>query len=288
MCKIAIITQHNPSERDAIIARVWAYFSQSGENDGFGAAWLDEHGKLAYVKRRHPSLEAPPPFASSFYEDHNTAAASNGGPLIIHGRKATCGVNLENTHPMLDDKRQRGLLIHNGIVETENETLDPVTSSCDSEILLRAMLQKGTKGLEDVTGYFAFAYLRPASRKHVWSLTVVKDNVASLHVGHKSDVIAFGTTPHAVQLILNENVATWPVKDNTAMLFTAKAKPRMWSVKKGQKPAPKPTHHEPYSYAHNWPAKHTSRSSFDSVLAQNTFEERNYQLALQAMDNESP
>ena len=55
MCKIAIITQHNPSERDAIIARVWAYFSQSGENDGFGAAWLDEHGKLAYVKRRHQS-----------------------------------------------------------------------------------------------------------------------------------------------------------------------------------------------------------------------------------------
>ncbi len=106
MCKIAIITQHNPSERDAIIARVWAYFSQSGENDGFGAAWLDEHGKLAYVKRRHPSLEAPPPFASSFYEDHNTAAASNGGPLIIHGRKATCGVNLENTHPMLDYQRK--------------------------------------------------------------------------------------------------------------------------------------------------------------------------------------
>ena len=55
MCKIAIITQHNPSERDAIIARVWAYFSQSGENDGFGAAWLDEQGKLAYVKRRHAS-----------------------------------------------------------------------------------------------------------------------------------------------------------------------------------------------------------------------------------------
>lgn len=287
MCKIAIITQHNPAERDAIIARVWSYFSTSGENDGFGAAWLDEHGKLAYMKRRHAQMESPPPFAASFYEDSNTAAPSNGGPLLIHGRKATCGVNVENTHPMLDDKRHRGLLIHNGIVDTDNETFDPISSSCDSEILLRAMIQKGTEGLKDVTGYFAFAFLRPANRKHVWSLTVVKDNTANLHVGHASDVVAFGTTPQTVQLLLNHNTATWPVKDNTAINFTPKAKPRIWSIKKGEKPAPKPTHHGAYSYHRDWPIKHTSRATLDDIGTERpTFDDRNYQLALEAMANE--
>lgn len=209
MCKILILTSHNAAIRDSIIMKAWTHFSLTGETDGFGAAWLTYDGKLAYVKSRRPHYQQNiPSWVDSFGKDKLGSKRSNGGHLLIHGRKATCGVCLDNTHPMLSECETHAL-IHNGVVDSD--TIKNVTSSCDSELLLNAMLQYGLPGLKEITGYFAFGMLTKGN------LIIAKDNTANLYHAAMPTGHAFGTTPSTVGLVSDEPAV--PVKDNIAITF---------------------------------------------------------------------
>ena len=173
MCKIAILTSHTPTALRATVLTVWAAMAKT-ERDGFGAAWLSPRGTLRYIKSSSatPGLSLP-----DFFDGFTDGAfsTSNGGPLLIHARTATCGINAENTHPMLVANTA---LIHNGVVSSDR--FKNTETSCDSELLTHAFRQGGTKALEDdITGYYAFALLEALPRRR-WSLDIVRDSRAPL------------------------------------------------------------------------------------------------------------
>ena len=263
MCKILILTGHNPAQRNALIRAAWSYFHSSGERHGFGALWISETNRLAYIKSSAPRLcPSTPEWAEGFAEDHLFHKRSNGGALLIHGRYATCDVNVDNTHPFID--RNHGL-IHNGVVSSD--TYEPKHSTCDSEILLQAYLAAGKEGLTKVEGYAAFGLIDAKRNVHI-----ARDNKANLHCaripGHGW---AFGTTPDAVRI-----ATTYPsheVKPWSLISFSPTA-PRSGKLSqwKLQPPAPVkpklalPTDYVNYNDYSNWPSQHTNGRSFQQSL----------------------
>jgi predicted glutamine amidotransferase len=173
MCKLAILLQHDPKRLAQTVTDVWTAMSKT-EKDGFGAAWLSPRGALRYIKSSTTSPgESLPDFFDGFTD--GAFSTSNGGPLLIHARTATCGINAENTHPMLVANTA---LIHNGVVSSDR--FKNTETSCDSELLTHAFRQGGTKALEDdITGYYAFALLEALPRRR-WSLDIVRDSRAPL------------------------------------------------------------------------------------------------------------
>ena len=263
MCKILILTGHNPAQRNALIRAAWSYFHSSGERHGFGALWVSETNRLAYIKGSAPRLSATlPEWVDGFAEAHLFDKPSNGGALLIHGRYATCDVNIDNTHPFID--RNHGL-IHNGVVSSD--TYEPKNSTCDSEILLQAYLDAGKDGLAKVEGYAAFALID--NKRHIH---IARDNKAQLHTaripGHGW---AFGTTPDAVRIATSypsHEVRPWsfvsfsPTSPRTGKLSQWKLQPPAPVKPKLDYPSVSP---EPTDYT-NWPSQHTNGRSFQSTL----------------------
>jgi len=252
MCKIIIATAHSAKNLKQTIATAWTYFNQTGENDGFGAVWLDRAGKLCWLKSSTPNIgQKPPRFCFGFADDQNGDSPSNGGFLLIHGRKATCGKSLENTHPMLDGAGSA--LIHNGIVRSS--TIKNENSTCDSELLIRAMQANDEKRLAEITGYFAFGMIQPSDSG--WLLHIAKDDTARLVAGpNKSGGFTFGTTPEACQIGGAEVSHT--VKSQTLLTFTGKMK---HTTRKIPKAAAEPTPTRTWLDAdkfNNWPMRHGS------------------------------
>lgn len=186
MCKIAILTKHDPEEMRSVILATWKAMAAS-EKDGFGACWLSPSGRIQSVHSSAPcEQEQQPDFVDGFWS--GAFGVSNGGPLLIHGRTATCDINLTNTHPLIDENRA---LIHNGIVSSTR--YHNVITTNDSELLLHAWAD-GISALErEISGYYAFGHLT-ASRRG-WTLDIVRDARANLVAGRLPEGgFAFATT----------------------------------------------------------------------------------------------
>jgi len=215
MCKITILTKHNSKELCSIIVKTWQAMSIT-EKDGYGAAWISPKGKLQYVKSSVPSLRAVNnesfSFVKEFHELHGKLQ-SNGGELIIHGRTSTCGINLNNTHPMISGQ---SALIHNGIVSSD--IYKNTATSCDSELLLKAFEDEGITSFEkNISGYYAFAHLK-ANGRLPSILTIAKDNRANLQVGKiAGNGLAFATTDSLLKIIRAEKIGQYT--DNTFTTF---------------------------------------------------------------------
>ena len=131
MCKIAILTKHSPDKLRELVISLWNSMSTT-ERDGYGAAWVQPSGALGFIKTSSPHVSGPvPDFFKSFCAGE--WFESNGGPLLVHGRTATCGVSAENTHPMLLGD---SALIHNGVVTSKR--YHNTETTCDSEHIGRA------------------------------------------------------------------------------------------------------------------------------------------------------
>jgi len=221
MCKLLFLTGHNPAQRNSIIRHAWRYFERTGERDGFGAAWISRSGKLAHIRSSNPLLtNRLTEWSEGWHDQVGYNEPSDGSALIIHGRKATCGKSLDNTHPMLDVEQA---LVHNGIVESDRYKNSSTT--CDSELLLRAMQDKGTAGLASIEGYFAFALLDAKAKR----LTIVKDDQASLVSARIPGYgYAFGTTREAVACATPLDCS--PVKDFTALEWSTRKPHRPMSI----------------------------------------------------------
>ena len=230
MCKILILQSHAAARRDSLISSAWQYFAKTGESDGYGAAWISRRGQLGWAKSLAPTLaDDLPAYVSGFAANAHLDEPSDGGWLLIHGRRATCGVSVENTHPMLADGS--AALIHNGVVQSE--TVENINTTCDSELLLRAMDSRGTKGLEEIQGYFAFAMLR--KQRDGWHAAVVRDDTARLRVGRTRRGSVWGTTDDALAI-----AGAVPLGDHrpmTAALFSPDGACEVRPIRKA-KPVP--------------------------------------------------
>jgi len=200
MCKIAILTKHEPKELENLINDLWTNFSKT-EFDGYGASWIMPNGKLATVKSSLPIVRrnSLPSFVQGFYE-LNGELKSNGGGLLVHGRTATCGINLANCHPM---QSGQSALIHNGVVRSFFYKNSKATT-CDSELILNAWKHglRSQNSLENVAdhiqGYYAFAILTASKLGEI--LDVVRDDKAMLHSGLLFNGYCFATTRDAVHV----------------------------------------------------------------------------------------
>lgn len=193
MCKIAILTSHDPDKLQEVVLKAWRAMS-STEKDGYGAAWVTPDGKIGYIKSSSttPIIDVPDYFKAF---SAGSWSKSNGGPLLIHGRTATCGVNADNTHPMIIGN---SALIHNGIVNSKR--YHNVETTCDSELLLHAWKDNGIISVaEEVTGYYAFGALTASKRKV--TLDIVRDDKASLCGGSYHKGMAFATTRQLLDVI---------------------------------------------------------------------------------------
>jgi predicted glutamine amidotransferase len=210
MCKLLILTSHESTKLDSIIVNAWSVMS-STERDGFGAAWVTPSGRIGWVRSSVPFIrESLPEFIAGFGARHGET--SDGGALIIHGRTATCGVSLCNTHPMLSG---RTALVHNGVVSSV--VFDNKTTSCDSELLLTAFNHGDMHAVtQGITGYYAFGHIK-AERGGRSVLTVVRDNRANLCVGRYGSGWAFATT--SAQLVAAGAVESGEFKQCFAARF---------------------------------------------------------------------
>ncbi len=209
MCKLAIITKHDSGKLKAIISSAWQEMAKT-EKDGFGAAWVSPSGKIGYVKSSQAAfLPDLPSFCAAFSEGNGLG--SDGGALIIHGRTATCGVNVGNTHPMMGPNCA---LVHNGVVSSKR--FRNTETTCDSELLLHAWKADGIDAVaREISGYYAFAILQRIRGKTV--LDVVRDDKANLKVGKIDGGWAFATTPALLSVLGSSYLADY--KSNTHTSF---------------------------------------------------------------------
>lgn len=103
------------------------------------------------------------------------------GCIIAHGRTATCGKNITNTHPFTGSHEgKRWTIAHNGVVEWNGETL-PLQTTCDSEHILNCFLYKnGEQSFhEGLAGYAAVVGINPQGE-----MFAMRDNRAPLYVSY--------------------------------------------------------------------------------------------------------
>jgi hypothetical protein len=119
-------------------------------------------------------------------------------------------------------------LIHNGVVTYDS--VANISTSCDSELLLRAWIQAGDQGLSHISGYFAFSALFKSRRG--WDPVFVRDDQARLRVGQlPGGAWAWGTTDEALKC--GGAVPLCDFRRNTGLVYSAgKPKPRQFAVTK--------------------------------------------------------
>lgn len=227
MCKLAGWTaskhqQLNKPSAARALAAVHGIIANR-ERDGFGFAQAGENslrGRFVDPAEFH-GLDAWPELAdragdalaafSAAWRAEQTGRYKETKPMMIHGRTATCGINLNNTHPF----RLAGwTLAHNGVVSWHGKKCKKHKSAtCDSQHILACLANGNTDQarkelLSDLSGYAAFLATSPDGR-----LIVARDNLASLFAGitNKGRWI-FGTTAEIVEAIAD----AWKCKGVTA------------------------------------------------------------------------
>ncbi len=108
--------------------------------------------------------------------------------LLAHGRFATCGISLSNTHPFID-ARNKTVLVHNGVI-SNHETLEKKFSSCDSEAILTAYIKEDIAitperiqtMVDKLNGSFACGVM--AFDGFQWVVDIFKNSQCSLYVAY--------------------------------------------------------------------------------------------------------
>jgi len=193
----------------ALVHRIWTEMAKT-EHDGFGAAWLSPKGKIMTIKSSsHQSVKHLPEYYEGFAQGH--FSPSNGGALLIHGRTATCNVDIENTHPI---KVGKGIIIHNGVVDSKK--YKNLHSTCDSELILQAYQAGGIQEVaEEITGYYAFGILYPTGKGLI---RIARDDRAPLFGGFTKFGEVFATTQNLVEI--TGATIRGKIKDNVCMTFS--------------------------------------------------------------------
>lgn len=201
-----------------------------GNDDGFGYAVLATDGTLSGERTVLPSeftaLKETSPKHKTPKLSIVTVTQNSFGDLkksipkafIGHGRMSTNHVSLENTHPFVSKDTA---LIHNGVVSDEFRVINDLSTSCDTEILLKLWDKTGMDGIEaHASGYYAIAVLTRDGLLHI-----ARDDRAPLWIAYSKTVDSYliATTPGIVQEVARR--MKWRletpemVSDNTYAVF---------------------------------------------------------------------
>ena len=240
MCKLAGWTssKDSPLPKAAADRAIMAALAiiKTTERDGFGIAQFGDSGLR--VRCQEPaefgsidsipllwkrSGKAAKAFKTSFRSDF-TGVYKQHASMIIHGRTATCGVSLNNTHPF---RKDGWTLAHNGVVSWNGAAgTDHDKITCDSQHLLIEMannpdMKSRMTGMLDITGSAAFLALDPKG-----NMTVAVDDRAQLYAGITArGRWIFGTKPTIVDAIADafnaKGVTPYPI-DNWSWLEISK------------------------------------------------------------------
>jgi hypothetical protein len=198
MCKliaIAGLALKNSKQADALVAKSAALLGAS-QRDGFGYTLMHQAGAfterfldpqsckgMGLMQRSRNALPSKIRTKVKSGVDFNSdgcipAKGSIIGSFIAHGRTATCGKEIANTHPFIKSgEHGEWIIAHNGIVSYKGDPL-PMQSSCDSEHLLNCFVYlNGEHSFKDtIAGYAAIVGFDPNRQ-----LFVLRDNKAPLY-----------------------------------------------------------------------------------------------------------
>lgn len=199
MCKLLAVSrlEIGNSKQCAAFVKRTAELLGASQKDGFGFSLKHQSGLyseryldykdcegLGITKSSRDAL--PVTLKTKIVEgidfDTNGVQPAKGvikGCYISHGRTATCGKVIGNTHPFVGANKD-GIwsIAHNGVVEYQGDKL-PLTTTCDSEHLLNCYLYlNGEQSFEKhISGYAAITGINPQGE-----LFVLRDSKAPLYV----------------------------------------------------------------------------------------------------------
>lgn len=150
MCRIAGIIGNKNVKPENIVKALLSM--ESGGKDATGMAWFD--GEQVWTMKS-------PMMASDFVENQDVRRelprAAKAKWILLHTRQATHGgpENNLNNHPIVS---QKGLIIHNGVV-SPSMNLSGARGQTDTEQIMLHIQKYGFKGLENMNGWLAIAYV---------------------------------------------------------------------------------------------------------------------------------
>lgn len=116
-------------------------YAAIGKDGLFGERWLNPKDAFNYrtqFSKRDAEIEKEFQGALDGTKRYNKfGKVSDAFAVIFHSRMATCGVNLENTHPFVSSDGSTAL-IHNGVVNSQE--VSNLSSTCDSELILNSYM----------------------------------------------------------------------------------------------------------------------------------------------------
>lgn len=189
MCKLmAILEIENRVAAESFGRKAVRYMTEN-DNDGLGIMRLGENGthiqrwvEVPMIPSQRTTLDR---FRNVLERNENQEGRRSHDlyALAIHSRLATCGVNIENTHPFY---RNNTALMHNGVIRNHQE-FPKYLSSCDSEALLTQYIDGNvrrhpkllTDALRDIQGYFACIVFNDNGVIDIW-----RDDSATLYMAH--------------------------------------------------------------------------------------------------------
>jgi predicted glutamine amidotransferase len=212
MCKVFAMTNTKQFKVNRkFIQTVRNEVCRHADQDGFGYAVLSTKGDiggertirplnfLPLIDPQAPKVAGNLPIALKANNGFGMIDLANAKAFIGHGRLATNAICLENTHPFTNGEVA---LIHNGVVNDPTSTLKNLTSTCDTEILLRYWEKGGVEEIEKmVSGYYAVAILDKEGMLHI-----MRDDRADLFISWCKTVDSFiiATTADIIKNVAKE------------------------------------------------------------------------------------
>lgn len=200
MCKLLAVLEIENKSNAELFARKAVKFVTEHDDDGLGIMRLGENG--IHIQRWVevpiiPTMRSTLDRYKNVLELNRNVEGQRSRELYgigIHGRYATCDVNIQNTHPFYRDDTA---LMHNGIIRNHHE-FDKPLSTCDSEALLTRYIDAGvkrhpkhlTEAMRPVEGYFAAIVFNGDGTIDIW-----RDDNATLFMAHVKNVgVVIATT----------------------------------------------------------------------------------------------
>lgn len=204
MCKLFALVEIESRTNAETFARKAVKYVTEHDDDGLGIMRLGENG--VHIQRW---VEVPIiPIMRSTLDRYKNVLELNRNTegkrsrdiyaIGIHGRYATCEVNISNTHPFY---RDGAALMHNGVIRNHHE-FDKPLSTCDSEALLTRYIdvkaiehpKKITDAMKPIAGYFAAIVFNDNGIIDIW-----RDDNAKLFMAHVKNVgVVIATTPEII------------------------------------------------------------------------------------------
>lgn len=148
MCKVAGVAGITDENRDDVWLMMIALgdLMSRGNNDGIGYAAFDQNNTIfgerwlynnTWFRDLQRDKRIKPTMLQSIYNFFGPKVTRDRvKSIILHTRASTNTVNLENTHPFVDDvDAPTTALIHNGMIYNHHE-FKKLISTCDSEVIL--------------------------------------------------------------------------------------------------------------------------------------------------------